>query len=188
MSNRGLAAGVFRAWGIVWWVYVLVGLPQFVNSLIRNPYRWDEKATEQMFFSSHAISLGCQIAVAIFLMVRAGWLASIVFPTEQEFSAALTADDLRKVLFAAVGLYFLIDGVRYAVSGTYLILTRPRGDNSNPAAYLWRQAPENLAMALGGIVAGGYILFGRGAPRNPAKVIRGIYDRIFGLKDSSNDA
>ena len=187
MTNRGLAAGVFRAWGVMWWVYVLVGLPQFINGIIRKPYQWDSKVSEQLFLSSQAISLGCEIAVAIFLMTKATWLATVVFPIDQQLSTAFSAADLRKVLFATVGLYFLVDGARHAVSSVYLVLSRPRGDSSNPAEYVWRRAPETLALALGGIVAGAYILFGRGALLSPGKAIRSVYDRLFGLKASPDE-
>ena len=58
MSNRQVATGVFRAWGVMWSIYVLLAVPQFVNALIRSPYSGSDKGTENYFLSSQAISLG----------------------------------------------------------------------------------------------------------------------------------
>jgi hypothetical protein len=183
MTNRDLATGVFRAWGVIWWIYVFINLPQFVNEILRNPYRWSEQGTAQFFFSSRAISLGCEVAVALFLVTRAAWLASIVFPREQEFSPTVSAEDFRALLFASVGLYFVLDGARHIVGAVYLLIVRPRGSGANAADYLWRNAPETLAIGLGGTLAGAYVLFGRGALRNPANGLRAVYERLFGLKE-----
>jgi len=188
MSNRSLAAGVFRAWGLMWWIYVLIGLPQFVNGMIRSPYRWSEKGAENFYFSSQAISLGCQVAIGLFLVVKAGWLATIVFPTEQEFHSAIGADDLRTVLFSAVGLYFVLDGARHIAVGAYQLLGRPRLEDRNAVAYLWEKAPETLASGLAGTLAGAYVLLRRGDLRRPLAGVRAIYRRVFGLDERRDDA
>jgi hypothetical protein len=185
MSNRGLATGVFRAWGVMWSIYALVAVPQFLNALFRNPYTLDQKATQQYFFSSQAISLGCEIAIAVFLIRQASWLATVVFPQETEMTIAIDAAQLRSVLFAVVGLYFLIDGARYALGTGYQLITRPRGDSQAAAAYLWQHAPESFVRAVGGLLAGAIVLFGRG--RNPWQSVRGIYRKLFSLRDSPNE-
>ncbi len=183
MSNRTLATGVFRAWGVMWAIYALVGLPQFVNTLIRNPYG-NQQDYRQFFLSSSAISLGIQIIVAVFLLRQASWLAEIVFPMEQELSLSLGAADLRAVLFATVGLYFLIDGARRLLGGGATLLVRPRGDGRTPVEYLWERQIEGLGMGLAGIVAGAFLLFGRGGSW---RGIQGGYDRVFGLKHPADD-
>ena len=50
MSNRALAIGVFRAWGVMWAITALVAIPQFVNTLIRNPYRNQGEGYSQFYF------------------------------------------------------------------------------------------------------------------------------------------
>ena len=114
MGNRALATGVFRAWGIMWLISVLLALPQFLNSLIRNPYASDQLAMQRFLLSSQAMSIGCEIVVAIFLLRKASWLATVVFPMEGDLGISLGARDLQGVLFSVVGLYFLLDGARYA--------------------------------------------------------------------------
>ena len=145
----------------MWSIYVLIGLPQLVNALLRRGHMYGDSGMENYALSSQAISLGCEIIVVVFLLRKAAWLASLVFPVEREFGVAFSAADFRTVLFATVGLYFLLDGFRHAVGIAYLLATRPRGDSPNAASYLWERNPETLARSLGGIVAGGLLLIGR---------------------------
>ena len=187
MSNRGLAAGVFRAWGVMWSIYVLLGLPQFVNILVRDPYKWDQKGVEQFALSSHAISLGCEIVIAVFLIRKAAWLAAIVFPVEQEAGVSVSATDLQAILFSAVALYFLLDGVRHVLGSGYQLLRRLRGDDQNAIAYLWEREPENLVSGLGGALAGAYVLLGRGHSLSPWKMGKAVYQRLLSLRGSPNE-
>lgn len=187
MTNRGLATGVFRAWGIMWSVYVLVALPQFLNSLFRNPYAWDQKAMERFLVSSQAISIGCEIIVAVFLLRKASWLATLVFPVEGDLGISLGAEDFQAVLFSVVGLYFLLDGARYSFGSGFQLLTRPRGDDQAAVAYLWQKAPESFVRALGGVLAGAIVLLARGRFSDPWRRLRGAYRRLFGLQDSRDE-
>jgi hypothetical protein len=186
MSNRGLAAGVFRAWGIMWAVYAFVRIPQFVNLLIRNPYS-GQKEMAPYVLSSDAISLGCQVAVAIVLISRASWLASIVFPEEHEANMSFDATQLRSLLFSAIGLYFLLEGGRHVVGGAVLLLTQPRTGNQNAFTYLWQREPQNFAMGLAGAIAGAVLFFGQGRPGNPWSGLRRLYQRLFALRESSGE-
>jgi len=179
VPNRGLATGVFRAWGLMWWVYALIGLTQILNLLLRNPYKWDSEAMAKFAVSSQLISLGCQVAIAWFLVAKAAWLATIVFPVEQESGIAIGAGELRKVLFGAIGLYFLLEGIQLLAGSGYQLLTRPRG---SAVDYLWRQAPEGFVKGVVSVVAGGLVLLG------PRRGFFGLYERVFGLRDSAGEA
>src|SRR5262245_31776356 len=179
MSNRGLATGVFRAWGIMWSVYALVSAPQFLLALLRDPYGSDQTAMRQFAIGSNAISLGCQIVISAFLILKSTWLAELVFPVEQPTGIAISSRDLQAILFSAIGLYFLLTGISsLAVSG-YQLLTRPRGDDRNAFAYLWQRTPQELVTGLVETAAGAYVLFGR--DRGPWKGLRAIHERFFGL-------
>jgi hypothetical protein len=179
VTNRALATGVFRAWGLMWWVYVLIGLAQMLNLFLRNPYKWDSEAMAKVALSSQLISLGCEIAIAWFLMSKAAWLATIVFPIEQESGISIGAGELRTVLFAAIGLYFLLEGIQLLAGSGYQLLTRPRG---SAVDYLWRQAPEGFVKGIITTIAGAVVLFG------PRRSVSGLYERVFGLRDSADGA
>jgi hypothetical protein len=183
MTNRGLAAGVFRAWGLMWAVYAALGIPQLVNTLIRDPYKWDQKAMSQFALSSSVISLGCEFVIAVFLVRKAAWLASIVFPVEQETAISISGSDLQAILFSTVGLYFLVDGIRRLVASGYQLAVRPRGDTQNAVAYLWQRSSENLAVGLGGVLVGAWVLLGRGRLTLPWKAVAAAYRRTFGLRE-----
>jgi hypothetical protein len=170
MSNRDLATGVFRAWGLTWWIYVLISAPQLLISLLRPPYTGSEGASAGYFISSQAISVGCEIVVAFFLTLKAGWLASLVFPNEQEAAFSFGAEDLQAVLFSVVGLYFVLDGARHALGSAYQLVTRPKGYGENAVKYLWQRDPENLVKSLGGLVGGALVFFGR-------RGLRGLWER-----------
>jgi len=141
-------------------MYVLIGIPQLANALIQRGAIGD-RASQGYFVSSQVISFGCQVVVTVFLLTKADWLASLVFPVDREISLGLTASELQSVLFAAIGLYFLLDGFRHLVASGYLLATRPRNDYQNSAAYLYQRSPENLARAVGGTIAGALVLIGR---------------------------
>ena len=187
MTNRGLATGVFRAWGIMWSIYVLLALPPFLNSLIRSPYSPDQKAMDRFLVSSQAMSIGCEIVVAVFLLFKGSWLATLVFPVAGDLGISIGAEDLQAVLFSVVGLYFLLDGARYALGGGFRLLTRPRGDDRATVAYLWQMEPESFVRAVGGILAGAIVLLGRGRFSNPWQRVRGVYRRLFSLQDSPDE-
>ncbi len=187
MTNRGLASGVFRAWGLMWWIYVLLGLPQFANALLRNPYGADQAAMRQYAISAQALSLGCQVVIGTFLVRKAGWLAEIVFPVEQEAAFSFGAADFQAILFSAVGLYFLLDGGRHLLGGAAQLMMRPRGNDQNAFGYLWQRNPEQLAMGLGATIAGGLVLFGRGRSLNPWTAVRRLYEKLLGLKESPDE-
>ena len=187
MSNRQIAAGLFRAWAVMWSIYVLLALPQFVNALIRNPYSGSEKATESYLLSSQAIAIGCEIVVVIFLIRKAEWLATLVFPVEQSFGLSLTAHDLQAVLFSIIGLYFLLDGGKHTIGIAYQLLAGSRGDTGESLGYLWQQQPENLARALGGTILGALVLFRRRKGSSPWARIRRSYQKWFGLRESPDE-
>src|ERR1700737_179610 len=144
MSNREVATGVFRAWGVMWSIYLLIGVPQLLNALLRHNSAWSDKATESYYLSSQTIALGCEIIVLIFLVRKAEWLARLVFPVEKEMGLSFNAADLRTVLFSVVGLYFVLDGARRGLGSAYQLVARPRGGSQNAAGYLWERDPENL--------------------------------------------
>jgi hypothetical protein len=175
MTNRGLATGVFRAWGVMWAVYALVSAPQFVNSILRNPYGSEQVAMRQFSLSASAISLGCEIVIAIFLISKASWLAGIVFPAEEQVHFSISSGDLQAVLFSAIGLYFLIVGLRQIAGSAVSMWARPRGVVSND--YLWHKVPEQLVMGVVEAAAGAFVLFGRGGG-GPG----GLYQKVFGLR------
>src|SRR4029453_4712358 len=176
MSNRGLATGLFRAGGIRWAVPALVAVPQFVNSVLRNPYGSEQVGMRQYALSASAISLGCEVVIAIFLIAKAGWLAEIVFPVEEQAGFSFGRDDLQAVLFSAIGLYFLIIGLRAIVGGAASMWTRPRGTVSND--YLWQKVPEQLVVGIVEAAAGAFVFFGKGRRTGLA----GLYQKFFGLR------
>ena len=186
MSDRGLATGVFRAWGLMWATYAFVKIPQFANLLIRNPYS-GQKEMAPYVLSSEAISLGGEIAVAIFLISKASWLASIVFPEEREATVAVDATQLQAILFSAIGLYFLLEGGRHVVGGAALLLSQPRTGNQNAFAHLWQREPQGFAMGVAGAVAGAFLFFGKGRPVHPWSGLRRLYQRLFALRESSGE-
>jgi hypothetical protein len=187
MSNRDLATGVFRAWGVVWSVHVLIALPQLLNVLLRHSSQWTDKGMETYVQSSQVISVGCQIIVAVTLLSKAGWLASLVFPDEQQLHLVFNAADLRTTLFAVVGLYFLVDGLSHAVGSAYQLVTRPRGDSQNAFEYLWQREPENLTRSLGSSIAGAFVFFGLARGRGLLSTIRDAYREKLSLEEPRDE-
>src|SRR5262249_16303483 len=89
MSNRALAAAVFRAWGVMWALIVMIGLPQLLNSLIRRGGVWSDESVQRYVTSSQAIAVGCEVILVVFLIRKADWLASLVFPVEEPLSLSI---------------------------------------------------------------------------------------------------
>lgn len=186
VTNRDLAASVFRVWGVIWLASYLIALTEFLNAAFRHAYRQPEAGMEAYLISSQWISIGCGLIAAIFLITKAGWLARIVSPTDGELSLSLNARELQGVLFSVVALYFILDGARHAVGGVYHLLARPRGDSANTFGYVWRAAPEDLVRALAGIIAGLWVFFAR-RPGGLLSGIRGAYESTLGLREPEKD-
>src|ERR1700692_585594 len=97
-TNRDLAAGVLRAWGVMWFVNAAFGCLQFLNAVFRHGYAGSDKGMETYFVSAQALSVGCEVILAVFLFRKARWLARIVFPVEREVGLAFSVQDLQGVL------------------------------------------------------------------------------------------
>jgi hypothetical protein len=180
MTNRGLATGVFRAWGIMWAIYALIEVPHFFNLLLRYPFGSDQNM-KSYAVSANAITLGCDIVIAIFLVAKSGWLAELVFPVEEQAAFSFGKDDLQAVLFSAIGLYFLIVGLQNIGAGALAILMRPRGVVVSNE-YLWQKVPEQLVSGVVEAAAGAFVLFGG---RRPS--LAGLYQKVFGLRDPDGE-
>jgi hypothetical protein len=180
LSNRQLAAAVFRAWGIMWAVYALLTLVGLAHALLGKPYG-DDPALSRFAVSSQAISFACEVLLFVFLMRRAEWLASVVFPVEAELGAGLGATELRAVLFSAIGLYFFIAGARGSVGFLYRLVVNWRRAPTSPPRELAIE-PERLVSDVTEMVLGAAVFFwNRGGP---LAVIRSAYDRTLGLRET----
>jgi len=183
LSNRQLAAGVFRAWGVVWAVYALMTLVRLGAWLVHNPYSGEQRAMGGYALSSEAIALACEVLVFVFLVRKADWLATVVFPVEAELGTGITGPDLRAVLFAAVGLYFLIDGGQSTVGQLYRLITRLRSGSS---AFPMSAEPDRLISAVAETIFGALVLFRRSGADGPIRGVREAYDKTLGLREPSN--
>ena len=185
LSNRQLAAGVFRAWGVVWAVYALMTLVRLGAWLVHNPYSGSNAAMGMGGYAltSEAIALACEVLVFVFLMRKSEWLAAVVFPVEAELGTGITGPDLRAVLFAAVGLYFLIDGGQSTVGQLYRLITRLRSGSS---AFPMSAEPDRLISAVAETIFGALVLFRRSGSAGPIRGVREAYDKTLGLREPSS--
>jgi hypothetical protein len=174
VTNRGLATGVFRAWGLMWLVYAFVGLAQLLAQILGKPYKWETAEMASYALSVQVLSVVFTIIIAVFLVVKSSWLATIVFPVEKETGFSIGADELRAVLFAAIGLYFLLDGLQLLAGSGYQLAARFRG-GEKAMSYV-RSSPETFVRGLVSAIVGALVLFGR-------RGLSGLYQRVFGLRD-----
>jgi hypothetical protein len=168
----------------MWSIYVILALPQLISALAR-PSQFGDKATATVAVGSSAISLVCQVIVVLTLIAKARWLASVVFPEEQPFGLSVAPSEFGAILFAVVGLYFMLDGFRHACAAVYLLLTKPSQESS--IGYLWRQQPDNLVRSLGGAAAGAFVFFGLGRQRGFWRTIGNAYRERFSLKETPDE-
>jgi len=183
LSNRQLAAGVFRAWAVVWAVYALMTLVRLGAWLVHNPYSGSNAAMGGYALSSEAIALACEVLVFVFLMRKSEWLAAVVFPVEAELGTGITGPDLRAVLFAAVGLYFLVDGGQSTIGQLYRLVSRLRSGSS---AFQVPAEPERLISAVAETIFGALVLFRRSGSGGPIRGVREAYEKTLGLREPSN--
>ncbi len=165
----------------MWAISAFVAAPQFVLSLLRNPYGSEGLTMRQFSLSASAISLGCEIVIAIFLIVKASWLAEVVFPVEEQANFSISSGDFQAVLFSAIGLYFLIIGLRQIAGSAASMWMRPRGVVSNE--YLWQKLPEQLVMGIAEAAAGAFVLLGKDRRRG----LGGVYQKLFGLRGPDSE-
>lgn len=181
ISNRDLAAGVFRAWGVFWCVYAFLALVSVVAGLVHDPYP-SQAGMRGVYVSGQAINFACELLIFVFLMRRADWLARVVFPLETEMGTGIGAAELRAVLFASIGLYFLISGAVGAVGWLYQLVSLRRGREvpSYPTDY--RRVADIAEM----IVGAGVLIWARGS-RGSISAMRAAYDRTLGLGDTPDE-
>ena len=186
MTSRDLASGVFRAWAIMWCIYFFSSLLHLLNSVFRHGYASSGKEMEAYFVSAEALSLGIQAVVIVFLIRKAGWLATIVFPMDKEVSVAFTRQDFQSILFATVAIFFILDGVRHLAGAVFQLFRLPPSRASG-FEYLWQQAPEHLVAAVGGIAGGAAVLFLRHEDGGILARVFNAYQRRFGLRTDRDE-
>ena len=184
VSNRDLAAGVFRAWAVFWAVWALLSLVSLVGALIHDPYP-GQAGMRGLYASGQAISLACEILIFVFLMQRADWLSRIVFPLETEVGVGIGAAELRAVLFASIGLYFLIAGARGCAGWLYRFVTNLRhGDGTFSRM---PSDPERVLNDVAEMIFGAAALLWRRGSRNALSSVRAAYDRTLGLGETPDE-
>jgi hypothetical protein len=183
VSNRQLAAGVFRAWGVVWAVYALMTLIRVANLLVHNPYSGEQRSIGTYAVTADAIAFACEVLIFVFLMRKAEWLATVVFPVEAELGTGITGPDLRAVLFSAVGLYFVIDGGQSTVGQLYRLVARSR---SGSTAFRMPPETDRLVSAVAETLFGAFVLLRRPGAGGPVRRVRDAYDKTLGLREPSN--
>ena len=166
----------------MWAVYALMTLVRVANLLFRNPYSGEQRSIGAYAVSAEAIAFACEVIIFVFLMRKSEWLATVVFPVEAELGVGTTGPDLRAVLLAAVGLYFVIDGGKSTVGQLYRLVSQSR--SGSPA---FRMPPETdrLVSAVAETIFGAFVLFRRPGS-GPVRRVREAYDKTLGLRDPSN--
>ena len=183
LSNRQLAAGVFRAWGVVWGFYSAMSLVRIAGLLVKDPYA-SQAGMRGAVLAGEGINLAVEILVFVFLMRGADWLARVVFPSQSELGLGIGAAELRSVLFSAVGLYFVIVGARGCVDGLYRLVDAWRQRASFSPMSGTSTDPARLAAALAELILGAVVLFGRVGGRGAISAARAAYDKTLGLHDA----
>ena len=169
----------------MWAVYALMTLVRLGQFLVHNPYSATSAAMSGYAVRAEAITFACEVIIFVFLMRKADWLATLVFPVEAELGTAITGTDLRSVLFAAVGLYFLIDGGKSTVGLLYDLVARAR---SGVSAVPVRPEPKGLISAVAEMLFGAFVLFRRPGSKDPspAQRVREAYDKTLGLREPAD--
>ena len=165
MTNRGLAAGVFRAWGVMWLFSALLAIPGTLTILASRGSS-EDPGVQNYFAWAHAASLLASFAIAAFLLIKAGWLAGRVFPQEESLALQIEAAGLQAILFSVVGLYFALDGVRDLMMSINALLTKPSGDTRPSVEYLFAERWKDLITSLAEIALGIGVFFGSRGLRN----------------------
>ncbi|HEX4438548.1 MAG TPA: hypothetical protein VH854_00665 [Thermoanaerobaculia bacterium] len=184
ISNRDLASGVFRAWAIFWAVYALFSLVSVVGALVHDPYP-SQPGMRGLYVSGQAISLACEILIFVLLMRRADWLARVVFPLETELGTSIGAAELRSVLFAAIGLYFLIAGARGCVGWLFRFVANLRHGDASVSRM--PSDPERIVADVAEMIFGATALLWRSRSREALSSVRGAYDRTLGLGEPPDE-
>ena len=183
ISNRELAAGVFRAWGVFWGFYAALSLVRIAGMLVKDPYA-SQPGMRQAVLAGEGINLACEILVFILLMRAADRLARVVFPAESELGLSIGAAELGSILFAAVGLYFAIAGARGCVDGLYRFVAARREGISYSGMSSSGGDPARLLASFAELILGAIVFFrGSGRGRGPISAIRDAYDETLGLHD-----
>jgi hypothetical protein len=186
VSNRELAAGVFRAWGVFWGFYAALSLVRIGGVLVKDPYA-SQPGMRGLAVRGEAINLACEILIFVLLMRGADRLARVVFPSGAELGLGIGAAELASILFSAVGLYFAIAGARGCVEGLYRLVAAWRQQNAYSSMGSMVADPARLAASLAEMILGAVVFFrgsGRGSGRGPISAVRSAYDRTLGLHDA----
>ena len=174
MTNRSLATGVFRAWGMMWLAYAFLGIPQLLTFLVSKPYSSADSAMHNYALWSYVSALLASLAVSAFLIVRAGWLADRVFTREESLHVGVDGAEFQAILFSVVGLYFALDGLRDLAGSAHILISRPSGDSRGSLEYLWAERWKTLITSAAEIIFGVGLFFGSRGLRNLWRRYRGV--------------
>jgi len=187
MNARTLAELALKIWGVTLVVRALASLP--VTLLMAVGGAGSDPQANFMRITQIASVLGVVIqgAVGTAVLVWADRITDLIESDTAPIQIDADIDELQVLGFALVGVFILVGGLQNVASAAYVLLSRPKVDETNAWAYLWTRQSEAIVRAVVQVIAGALLVFGRRTIAHGWSALRG-HSQNDDMDESRDDA
>jgi hypothetical protein len=173
MNARTLAELALKIWGITLLVSALASLP--VTLLMAAAGAGSDPQANLIRTTQIASILGVviQAAVGTAVIVWADRITDLIESDTAPIQIDTNIAELQVLGFALVGVFILVGGLQNVASAAYVLLSKPKFDETNAWTYMWTRQNEAIVKALVQVIAGGLLVFGRKTIAHGWSVLRG---------------
>jgi hypothetical protein len=190
MNARTLAELALKIWGIILVVSALASLPVTLLMAASGAGNDPQAGLMRMTQIASILGLVIQAAVGTAVLVWADRITDLIKSDTAPIQIDTSIDELQALGFALAGVFILVSGLQNVASAAYVLLSRPKFDETNPLTYMWTRQDEAIVRAVVQVVAGALLIFGRETIARGWSALRGqpVNDDVDESRDDEGNA
>jgi hypothetical protein len=173
MNAKTLAELALKIWGVILLVSALASLPVTLLMAAERAGSDPQANLVRMTQIASILSVVIQGAVGMAVLVWADRITGLIESDTAPIQIDASLDELQMLAFALAGVFILVSGLQNVASAAYVLLSRPKFDETNTLTYLWARQNEAIVKALVQVVAGALLVFGRKSIAHGWSALRG---------------
>ncbi|MCX6539589.1 MAG: hypothetical protein NT151_11760 [Acidobacteria bacterium] len=179
MNAKRLAELALKVWGVTHVVGALVSLPAALWIFGAVSAGDPQAAFVHASRIGYVVGLTVQVLAGLAVMVWADSIVALFESDTTPLQVDASSAELQVLGFALAGVFVLVAGLQNAAGTAYVLLSKPKFDETGTWSYVWSRQGEAMVKAAVQIVAGALLVFGREA------LVRG-WSRLRGAPGSDS--